>query len=246
MRSRAAAVAALAAVVLATGGTAAAEPKVAGLIRVDQVGFASGEEKHAYLMTTAPAPGVAFTVVDGRGRTVLTGHAGGDRGKWNDRYRHVYDLDLTALRDPGGYTIRSGGRTSPPFRIGTGFGGTAGKAVTFFQSQRDGAHVIPGELKRRAGHLGDRRATVYEWPTFAGPDTDEFDSVPHAFGLAATSRLYRSLTGDRSYDAFGTQQRNWVFGANPWGVSFMVGAGKNFVRCPHHQIANVNGRRNGR
>ncbi|MET8334644.1 glycoside hydrolase family 9 protein [Streptosporangium canum] len=75
---------------------------------------------------------------------------------------------------------------------------------------------------------------------------DGFDAVPHAFGLAATSRLYRAVSGDRAYDAFGTRQRNWTFGANAWGVSFMVGAGENFERCPHHQIANLKGRVDGR
>ncbi|MCT9930672.1 glycoside hydrolase family 9 protein [Planotetraspora sp. A-T 1434] len=529
---------ALAALVLTVGSPAmAAAGKNAGFIRVDQVGFSAGEAKHAYLMSTGAATGAAFTVVDERGRAVLKGHAGADLGKWNSRYPHVYDLDLTALREPGRYRIKSEGRTSPPFRIGARFGETARKAVTFFQSQRDGADVIPGDLKRAPSHLNDRKATVYEWPTFAGPDTDEikgdlkkiggkvdaeggwfdagdylkfthilayvdtlifaaerdggsgkalaaearhglkyldkmwddknktlyiqvglgsgndkvtgdhdvwrlpeaddhdrkhpylrkrpifraaapgekispnlagrtaaafalaaqlepnrkkahallekaagvygmaktenvkqlvtslpfafypesawrddmelggaqlalaaaklgdprasawleqaahwaseylaheaggdtlnlydvsalahrdlvvalrdagakglavseddligdlkaqleigakraakdpfraganhaeFDSVPHAFGLAATSRLYRSVTDDTSYDAFGTQQRNWVFGANPWGVSFMVGAGTSFVRCPHHQVANINGRLDGR
>jgi len=55
---------------------------------------------------------------------------------------------------------------------------------------------------------------------------DNFDAVPHAFGLAATARLYRKLTGDRRYDDFGQQQLDWTSGANAWGVSFMVGVGR--------------------
>ncbi|MFD2353076.1 cellulase N-terminal Ig-like domain-containing protein [Nonomuraea ferruginea] len=72
--------AALALALLATvNGPAAATDQPArqadatGLIRVDQVGYLPGESKHAYLMTSGPAG--RFTVVDGRGRTVLTGRA---------------------------------------------------------------------------------------------------------------------------------------------------------------------------
>ena len=70
---------------------------------------------------------------------------------------------------------------------------------------------------------------------------DDFDSVPHAFGLVATARLYREAPGDRRYDAFATAQRDWVFGANAWGTSFMVGEGTNFERCPQHVVANLSG-----
>lgn len=76
-------------------------------------------------------------------------------------------------------------------------------------------------------------------PFGAGAQYDNFDAVPHAFGLAATARLYKVATGDRRYDAFGASQLNWNFGANPWGASFMVGVGETYERCPHHQIANI-------
>ncbi|MBB2912845.1 hypothetical protein FHS43_004140 [Streptosporangium becharense] len=517
----------------------------APLIRVDQVGFSPGESKTAYLMTTGPAAGTPFTVVDQWGRRVLRGRAGADLGSWNAQYGHVYSLDVSGLRTPGTYRIKTASSISPAFRVApaAGFALPAAKVVTFFGSQRDGADVVPGELRRKPSHLNDRTAAVYEWPAFNGPDTDQikgeliplggtvdaeggwfdagdylkfthilayvdtllwaaerdggrltdprlraeaahglkwldkmwdeksktlyiqvgigagnvegtfagdhdvwrlpeaddhdtqeghrfirnrpvfraappgepispnlagrtaaafalaaqvepdrsrarrlleqaasvyalaktenvdrlttslpwafypesvwrddmelggaelalaaqrlgdpragewlrqaahwagqylehdtgsdtlnlydvsalghadlvralrasratglavdearllgdlkaqleigarraaadpfragavydgFDAVPHAFGLAATSRLYRSVSGDRSYDAFGTRQRNWVFGANAWGVSFMVGAGENSARCPHHQIANLNGRTDGR
>ncbi|GAA1571873.1 hypothetical protein GCM10009789_26780 [Kribbella sancticallisti] len=78
-------------------------------------------------------------------------------------------------------------------------------------------------------------------PFGAGAQYDNFDAVPHAFGLAATARLYERATGDRRYDAFGAGQLNWTFGANPWGVSFMIGVGETAKRCPHHQIANIKG-----
>ena len=72
--------------------------------------------------------------------------------------------------------------------------------------------------------------------TYAG-----FDAAPHAFGLIATARLYRRLTDDARYDAFTAGQRDWVFGANPWGVSLMIGAGSTFPLCPQHVVANLSG-----
>jgi endoglucanase len=78
-------------------------------------------------------------------------------------------------------------------------------------------------------------------PFRAGAQCADFDAVPHTFGLAATARLYRRVTGDRRYDTFGRQQLDWAFGANAWGVSFVIGVGQNFERCPHHQIANILG-----
>ncbi|MGV9305210.1 glycoside hydrolase family 9 protein [Nonomuraea sp. NPDC003727] len=146
-----------------TGPAAQAGAKVTGHIRVDQVGFAPDEAKHAYLMTGGrPAP---FTVIDARGRPVLNGTAGRDLGAWNAAYRHVYDLDLTRLRKPGSYRITSGGLTSAEFTIApsAALALPASKIVTFFGGQRDGG--------RR--HANDRAAQVYDWPAFTGPDTDQ-------------------------------------------------------------------------
>jgi hypothetical protein len=159
----------------ATRVTTAGTREVAGFIRVDQVGYASGETKHAYLMTAAAAPGARFTVVDSRGRTVREGAAGPRLGSWNSAYPDVYALDLTRLRRPGTYRIRAAGNVSPPFRVGGSglFRRPADDAAGFFGTQRDGADVVPGELDRKPSHLNDRMAKVYDRPVFTGPDTDE-------------------------------------------------------------------------
>jgi len=82
-------------------------------------------------------------------------------------------------------------------------------------------------------------------PFGAGFEYAGFDAAPHASGLVATARLYRLLTNDDRYDAFAAQQRDWLFGANPWGVSLMIGAGNTFPRCPQHVVANLSGRQDG-
>ncbi|GAA0942346.1 glycoside hydrolase family 9 protein [Nonomuraea longicatena] len=129
-------------------------------IRIDQVGFAPGETKQAYLMADRPLP---FTVVDRRGRVVHKGTAGRDLGAWNDTYRHVYQLDLTPLRRPGSYRVKAGGLTSAEFAVAPPMSLTvpAAKVVTFFNGQRD------------RWHAGDKAAQVYDWPTFTNPGTDQ-------------------------------------------------------------------------
>ncbi len=92
--------------------------------------------------------------------------------------------------------------------------------------------------------LGARRAA--HDPLRSGVRYDDFDAAPHAFGLAATARLYRALTHDTTYDAFATAQRNWALGGNPWGVSLMVGVGRTFPRCMQHVAANLSGSLDGR
>ncbi|MCG8919160.1 glycoside hydrolase family 9 protein [Actinokineospora sp. PR83] len=98
---------------------------------------------------------------------------------------------------------------------------------------------LTGDLARQ---LDDGSARAAGDPFRAGADYLEFDAVPHAFGLAATALLHRLTTGEDTYAAFGTQQRNWALGANPWGSSFVIGAGSAYPRCPEHQIANLTGR----
>ena len=80
-----------------------------------------------------------------------------------------------------------------------------------------------------------------EEPFGSAVDVAQFDAATRTFGYAATARLYRRLTGDRTYDAFGTHQRNWALGANAWGTTFVIGEGTVFPHCPQHQVANLAG-----
>ena len=148
-----------------------------GLIRVNQLGYSGAAGAAAYLMTSEAAVGARFEVVDKRGRRVLSGRVGQDAGVWNAKYQHVYRLDLSKVRWPGSYRVKVAGvPTSPAFVIGSEqrlLDGPKDKAVNFFTEQRDGANVVAGALGRKPAHLTDRAASVYEWPTFAGPDTDQ-------------------------------------------------------------------------
>jgi endoglucanase len=73
-------VAALAVPLAATPAEAATTPAE---VWVDQVGYALGEAKHAYLLGGAAGK---FTVVDERGHAVREGRTGASLGAWNARY----------------------------------------------------------------------------------------------------------------------------------------------------------------
>ncbi|MFC0625669.1 glycoside hydrolase family 9 protein [Kribbella deserti] len=150
-----------------------AAAQTGALIRVDQLGFAIGESKSAYLMSPKVAAGQPYAVIDRHGRKVLSGRTGADLGKWNDAYPHVYALELKGLLLPGTYRVQAAGATSAPFQVGTRgmFRQAADKTITFFGSQRDGVNVVPGQLDRKPAHLTDKSAQVYELPVFESPDS---------------------------------------------------------------------------
>jgi endoglucanase len=83
-------------------------------------------------------------------------------------------------------------------------------------------------------------------PFHAAGDIDEFDVDSHTFGLIATAGWYHQVTGKKTFDRLATQQRDWLFGANAWGVSFMVGIGSTYPQCMQHQVANLSGTTTGK
>jgi endoglucanase len=79
----------------------------------------------------------------------------------------------------------------------------------------------------------------------AAGDINQFDVDSHTFGWIAMEAWYTGLTGDHHFDAFAAEQRDWLFGANAWGTSFMVGEGSTFPQCMQHQAANLSGNLHG-
>src|SRR5262249_40234536 len=71
------------------------------------------------------------------------------------------------------------------------------------------------------------------------------DLVPHILGLVLEAGFYDDLTHTTTYADFARQQLDFVFGVNPWGTSFIAGAGKVFPLHMQHQIANLAGSPDG-
>ena len=102
------------------GGTAGSASTTPAEVRVNQVGYATGSPKVAYVMLARPAGQVSFTVSGGHG-VAFRGRSSTDAGTWNAAYGAVYRLDFTGLRRTGTYriTIHAGGATavSPAFAV---------------------------------------------------------------------------------------------------------------------------------
>ncbi|BCJ44728.1 hydrolase [Actinoplanes ianthinogenes] len=157
-------------VLLATACDAPRPDLPTAQIRVDQVGWTTGETKIAMLLAPGDAAGATATVVDAAGQVVLTVTAGPSRGAWNPRYRAINPLDLTALRRSGTFRVRLNDHVradSPPFRIGSAarlYAPLVAGSVSYFQAHRDGPDQVDGPWQRSPAHLADRSATVYRTP----------------------------------------------------------------------------------
>src|SRR4029453_11743147 len=66
-----------------------------------------------------------------------------------------------------------------------------------------------GDLKRQ---LNDGVEAAAEQPFGHAVAVTDFDAATRSFGFAATARLYKAVTGDGTYDSFGTRQRNFALG----------------------------------
>jgi hypothetical protein len=143
-----------------------------GVLRIDQVGYATAETKTATLLAPRDATGAHATVVDAQGRAVLSPTIGALRGAWNPTFPAIHPVDLTALTTPGTYRLRVAGPVtaeSPPFRIapaGDLFGPLVAGSLAYFQAHRDGADQVAGGWRRAPAHLADRTATVYRDPGY--------------------------------------------------------------------------------
>jgi endoglucanase len=71
------------------------------------------------------------------------------------------------------------------------------------------------------------------------------DSATHGAGLSVMASEYDYLTKSSTYATFSRQWLGNILGANAWGSSFIVGDGSIFPHCPHHQVANLVGSRDG-
>lgn len=102
---------------------------------------------------------------------------------------------------------------------------------------------LAGGLRRQ---LVDARSRSRQDPFGLAWEIADGDVVPHALGVVVTADLYRSLTGSTEFAGMARRNLDWVLGANPWGESFIVGAGSRFPNCMQSQIANLSGSLNGR
>jgi endoglucanase len=170
---------------LAPAPTGAASTPVAAQVRVDQVGYASGASKRAYLMTSAPRAGAIFQVVDSHGDVALAKVIGADQGLWSSSYSHVYALDFNAVHRTGTYHIvvsdGSMHARSPAFRIDTDariYATALSNSLSFYENERDGPNFIPSALRNAPAHLNDEDAMTYLIPAVNSDGNFKGDLTP--------------------------------------------------------------------
>ncbi len=73
----------------------------------------------------------------------------------------------------------------------------------------------------------------------------QWDTTTHGAGLSVMASEYDALTGTSTYADRAVGWLGNILGANAWGSSLIVGDGKVFPDCIHHQIANIAGHLDG-
>jgi len=149
----------------------------AAYVRVNQIGYASGASKRAYLMASGAETGATFSILNSSGATVYGPAAvGANLGSWSSSYPDVYALDFDSFVTVGTYTISVSApiaATSPSFKIDSAtnlYSTPLANSLYFYENERDGQNYISSPLRTTPGHLNDESATVYFTPTFNKKD----------------------------------------------------------------------------
>src|SRR6266849_2601924 len=118
-------------------------------VRVNQVGYASGSSKRAYLMASGAETGATFVVKNSSGSTVFGPAAiGANLGSWSSGFPDVYALDFDSFVTSGTYTISVTGpiaASSPGFKIDLAanvYSTSLGNSLFFYENERDGPNFI--------------------------------------------------------------------------------------------------------
>jgi endoglucanase len=147
--------------------------------------------------------------------------------QWASSYRTSADQDSLNLYDVGGLAHYELARLISST-------GATGLAVTVPQ--------LVGQLHtqvEQAIAIGNKTPFAFGYPWGSS------DTVSHGAGLSVMASEYDALTSSSTFSA---QAQGWmdnVLGANPWGLSFIVGDGSTFPNCIQHQVANLVGSTTG-
>ena len=129
-------------------------------LRVNQLGYAPGAQKHAVLVSPASAP-VPWELRDSSGEVVARGMTAvlGDDA---DSGQHLHGIDFSSASANGRYVLHAGDADSHPFAIAAGlYDQLRYDALAFFYHQRSGVPIAmpyagAPQWARPAGHVGDK------------------------------------------------------------------------------------------
>ena len=151
-----------------------------------------------------------------------------DGASWASAYLASSDQDTLNLYDVGGLAH---------YELATALTslGATGLAVTPAQLTAALGAQVQDALVR----------TAQTTPFRFGVPWSSSDTVSHGAGLVVMAAEYDALTGSTTYAGAAQGWLDNLLGANPWGVSFLVGDGTVFPRCMQHQVANLVGSLDG-
>jgi len=92
-----------------------------------------------------------------------------------------------------------------------------------------------------AAGLEDALAASRRNPFGAALDRFYWGSAEGMSGTALHALWYEDRTGDATYHDLANTQRDYELGLNPWGITFVNGAGAAWPHHPHHQISDISG-----
>lgn len=61
-------------------------------------------------------------------------------------------------------------------------------------------------------------------------------SLYQVMGAVWEANWYQELSGKTTYQDLAQEQIDFLFGRNPWGMSFLIGAGDHWPQHPHHHL----------
>ncbi|MBM3328724.1 MAG: hypothetical protein FJY67_04505 [Calditrichaeota bacterium] len=101
-------------------------------------------------------------------------------------------------------------------------------------------------ISRPAQEFAERLLSHYDSLAARNPFAYPLESFPWGSaasqtGIANFALLYELTTGDERGKSLAIRQRDYLLGANPFGVSFVAGFGTDFSRSFHHQVTYLSG-----
>ncbi|GAE89288.1 glycoside hydrolase family 9 protein [Acetivibrio straminisolvens] len=67
---------------------------------------------------------------------------------------------------------------------------------------------------------------------------DSWGALRYAAAEAFIAMRYYELTGNESLKSFAKSQIDYMLGSNPLNMSYVIGYGSKYPKCPHHRAAN--------
>ena len=112
-------------------------------------------------------------------------------------------------------------------------------ALAHYEIARLDPDYAPTAQELLAVNLKTAQVNSDAQPFRAGINEFHWGSNETMVNFALEALWYEDLTGDTTYHLLAQKQRDFILGENPWGIRWVSGAGNNWPKFPHHQVADL-------